>query len=83
MNVCVGGGWAAGGGQLGCGLSIINHWLTPCLCLFVRAIVVFCFCKIWSVSNEDLTTHFFIGNSIFHLSLELLEKFWKTSLNVV
>ena len=25
---------------------------------------------------------FFIGNSIFHLSLELLTKFWKTSLKV-
>ena len=27
-------------------------------------------------------THFFIGNSIFHQSLELLTKFWKTSLKV-
>jgi hypothetical protein len=26
--------------------------------------------------------HFFIGNSIFHLSLELLTKFWKTCLKV-
>ena len=25
---------------------------------------------------------FFMGNSVFHLSLELLTKFWKTSLKV-
>ena len=29
-----------------------------------------------------LCTHFFIGNSIFHLSLEVQTKFWKTSLKV-
>ena len=28
------------------------------------------------------TTHFFIGNSIFNLSLELLTKFWKMRLKV-
>ena len=28
------------------------------------------------------TKHFFIGNSIFHLSLELPTKFWKTNLKV-
>ena len=27
-------------------------------------------------------SRFFIGNSIFHLSLELLTKFWKTSLEL-
>ena len=31
---------------------------------------------------EKNIAHFFIGNSIFHLSLELLTKFWKTSLKV-
>ena len=37
-----------------------------------------------STSGQILrsNTHFFIGNSIFHLSLELLTKFWKTSLKV-
>ena len=30
--------------------------------------------------NTEL--HIFIGNSIFHLSLELLAKFWKMSLKV-
>ena len=33
------------------------------------------------INYEEYT--FFIGNSIFHLSLELLTKFWKTSLKVV
>ena len=32
------------------------------------------------LSVEYLTTHFFIGNSIFHLSLELLKKFCKMGL---
>ena len=34
-------------------------------------------------SSELSGYTFFIGNSIFHLSLELLTKFWKTSLNIV
>jgi hypothetical protein len=29
-----------------------------------------------------ISKHFFIGNSIYHLSLELLMKFWKTHLKV-
>ena len=33
--------------------------------------------KHWAYAG--MYTHFFIGNSIFHLSLELLTKFWKTS----
>ena len=32
--------------------------------------------------NDNGTHFFFIGNSIFHLSLELLTKFWKMRLNV-
>ena len=30
----------------------------------------------------DRCTFFFVGNSIYHLSLELLTKFWKMSIKV-
>ena len=33
----------------------------------------------WEEQPKQVATHFSIGNSIFHLSLELLTKFWKTS----
>ena len=35
-----------------------------------------------SASKFFSDTHFFIGKSIYHLSLELLTKFWKMSLKV-
>ena len=43
----------------------------------------FCFVSYSYLANKNqgsaTITHFFIGNSIFHLSLELLTKFWKIS----
>ena len=40
--------------------------------------------EVWKETTKVclLQYTFFIGNSIFHLSLELLTKFWKTSLKV-
>ena len=39
-------------------------------------------CRTSEIWHKDHCTHFFIGHSIFHLSLELLTKFRTTSLKV-
>ena len=56
------------------GSFVISSYTYPLIMTWKRKKVI--------MNSRKANTHFFIGKLIFHVSLELLTKFWKTSLRV-
>ena len=61
--------------------SLLQHSVSECF--GDRKGLMYYFNDFKSAGEHNIpVTHFFIGNSIFYLSLELLTKFWQTSMEV-